>query len=55
MMESGFINIMPTTAKQEFFAFMQYAISPYSHLYTECDAILIKNGNLMDMPVIGDH
>ena len=55
MMESGFINIMPTTAKQEFFAFMQYAISPYSHLYTECDAILIKNGNLMDMLLIGHH
>ncbi|WP_338455932.1 hypothetical protein [uncultured Alteromonas sp.] len=55
MMESGFINIMPTTAKQEFFAFMQYAISPYSHLYTDCDAILINNGNLMDMLLIGHH
>lgn len=55
MMESTFINIMPTTAKQEFFAFMQYAISPYSHFYTNCDAICIKNGNLMDMLLIGHH
>jgi len=37
IMEPGFINIMPTTAKQEFFALIQYAISPYSHFYTEYD------------------
>ncbi|HBY37765.1 MAG TPA: hypothetical protein DEH24_00025 [Alteromonas sp.] len=54
MMES-IVDIMPVTAKQEYFAFMQYAIAPYSHLYTECDALVLKNMNLMDMLLIGHH
>lgn len=55
MMESELISFMPTTAKQEFFAFTQYAISPYSHLYLDCNAIVLKNANLMDMLLIGHH
>jgi hypothetical protein len=55
MMESSLTDIFPVTAKFEFFAFMQYAISPYSHLYTDCDALVIKNGNLLDMLLIGHH
>ena len=54
MMES-IVDIMPVTAKQEYFAFMQYAIAPYSHLYTQCDALVLKNMNLMDMLLIGHH